>query len=168
MGCILVFSACVLCGHTLKQKISMRINELENMISCISIVENETRVFMSDFITAATKTLKVAENSNLKLFNKIIENVQLNTGQPISEIWKQAVQSVFEGSCYTNDDINLFIQFGNVLGNGDSQSQIENLIFFKTELIKQLNETKEVDDKKGVLFEKIGVYTGVIAVVLLI
>lgn len=35
LGCILVFSACALGGYAFKNKISMRVSELENMMSCL-------------------------------------------------------------------------------------------------------------------------------------
>lgn len=168
LGCTLVFLSCSLAGYAFKNKTLLRVGELENMMSCMKVLENEIRVSMSDITAASSKVLEVAQNSNVFLFENLISATEINDGQTLSELWKKSVLSIIGKSYYSESDIKLFMRFGDVLGSGDAQSQIDNLKIFRTDLSKELEDARGEVDQKGTLYGKIGVYIGVISVILLI
>jgi len=168
LGCIFIFLSCSLAGYTLKNKTMLHVTDLENMISCMNVLENEIRVSLNDIITASSKVLEISNNTNTFLFEKLIDSAKSSDGQPISELWKKAVLTISEQSFYSENDINILVRFGDVLGSGDAQTQIDNLRIFRTELSKALEDARKAATQKGALYGKIGVYIGVISVILLI
>lgn len=167
-GCILVFFSCFTIGMGFKKRKCQRIFELENLISCMNILENEMRYSMSDIEKSFVKMAETASIQNKNIFLSCCEILNHSNGTTLSSIWNEVLSKYKNNSCYTKEDINLILEFGNVLGAGDVETQLKNIEFFKINLSNNIETAKAKFQKNGDLSLKMGIYIGALIVIFFI
>lgn len=165
---IVIIFSCSMIGFSAKFASLSRLKDLENMKSCIQIFENEIRYNISDIIEAAKKIFAVAKGVNIKIFDVLIENDKMKTGIPLSEAWERGVRTAICQSNYSKSDVDAIVKFGNVLGSGDVNTQLKNLEFFCDNIDRCIDECREKNKKNADLYSKVGIYAGIVIVILLI
>ena len=167
-GSALVIISCMLFGISAKLRIKSRLENLRNLLSCIQIFENEIRYNISDIIHIIPKIKDVANSVNSKLFSGLIINDRRKSDIPLSKLWAQTVEESLKNSYYEKNDKEILVQFGNVLGCGDVDTQLKNLDFFRTNVSELITICEKKANKNGDLYSKVGMYVGAVIVILLI
>lgn len=167
-GCMMIFCSCALLGYSFTLKLETHINELENFRQCMQIFEKDIRYSMNDIIIATKSMLSTASIQNCRILKCFLKNSELSDGRPLSETWKNSIHESGADSCYDKDDLEVFAQFGNVLGSGDVETQTKNIEIFMMNLTDKIESLKQALDKSGNISAKIGVYAGIIIIVFVI
>lgn len=167
-GCMVIFCSCALIGYSFRLKQETHIYELENFRQCMQIFEKNIRYSMSDIMSATTSMLDTASIQNRRILQCFLNKSEHSDGHPLSEIWKQSIRKAGVDSCYDKDDLEVFAQFGNVLGSGDIETQTKNIDIFMMKLAEKIETLKQALDKSGNIFAKMGIYAGIMIIVLVI
>lgn len=167
-GLFLVFISCFFIGLRNKKRKQIRINELENMLSCIKVFDNEIRYSLNDIEQSFSKMSVISAGVNHNIFNDVCMAIKNNCAIPVSQIWRESTVKRKEESCYNDDDIKILLEFGHVLGAGDVDTQMKNIEDFKNNLSTNINSAKLKYKETGDLYLKLGVYAGVMLVIFFI
>jgi len=81
---------------------------------------------------------------------------------PMEEIWKYAVDSVYEKEPLKTEDIQIINRYGSFLGQSDSLNQQKHFTYLQNQLEKQIREAEEDVKTKGALYSKAGVSVGAV------
>lgn len=167
-GCILIFIACLLYGHSFKLYTKRRLASLENLLCCMQVLEKEVRYSMSDIICCAQKMLKVANRDNTVILESFLKRAEDNEGQALSDIWQENILSNSGALCFDKADLDLLIRFGMVLGSADVQTQLKNIEMLSDGITGSIDLIKSKTGKNDEIFAKMGIYAGVLLVIFLI
>lgn len=168
IGCTLVLMSCSMLGYSCKFKSQRKLMALENIIACMQIFETEIRCCMSDILSATKKMLTVSCADNTLLFEGFLDKAQKSDGIPLSEVWKANINSSTLNCCYNDKELELFSQFGSVLGSGDVETQLNNINIFCARITDRINSLKEKNKKSDDVLAKMGIYAGILLVIFLI
>ena len=165
-GMLIVMFSSTLFGYVLKHNCHKRVKLLENMKSCLSIMENEIRYCQNDMEKTINKVLCFSEGSNSRMFRLFIDGIKTSDGESASEIWNKATEGIAGTSVYDADDIEVIKSFGNILGYGDIDTQLKNIDLFHIQIVSRLDVAKQKLKKHGELSGKLGIYIGILAVII--
>lgn len=162
---IIISTSCI--GYIINMRTKNQISELENFKLCMHIFENDIRYNEYDIINCVTKICDSATYHNKKIFKNFLKESYLSEGQPLSEIWKKNITDTATHINFEKSTLNSIIEFGEILGNGDAQSQLKNIELFIKKLDCNIESSKQklIDSEK--VFLKLGVYSGLLIVVFL-
>ncbi len=167
-GCILIFIACLLYGHSFKLYTKKRLASLENLLCCMQVLEREVRYSMSDIISSAQKMLKVAECDNALILGSFLKRASNSEGQALSDVWQENIESNSDVLCYEKTDLELLTRFGTVLGSADVQTQLKNIDVLCDGINESIDLTKSKTSRNDDVFAKLGIYVGALLVIFLI
>ncbi len=165
-GAIIVIFSCGVCGFAIRYGYSKRIKLLENMNSCLCVIENEIRYMQNDIEKVILKTIPVSEDLNKHIFNVFLDKLKKSDGEQLSSIWADAVESIKNYSYYIRSDIVTLKKFGNILGCGDIDTQMNNISNFRLLITRQFEAATENYKRIGEHSGKIGVYAGVLVAII--
>lgn len=166
IGALLIMFSCSSVGFIEKYKHTFRIKELDNFIQCMDIFAVNICYSLEDIGSAISKVSAHATDLNREIFEKIAQEFSKSNGVPISEIWKNVLEKTNNG-VYKKDDIEILKRFGDLLGNGNIGVQEENIQSLKKNLTMSVESLKNNEAKMSAL-SKIGIYAGIVIVVLMI
>ncbi len=168
IGASLIILSCSSFGISLKIRYTARVNELENFVICIDYIYKEISYSLADIKSVITKTMEFATEVNKSVFNEILEGIDKNDGKPISDIWTYRIGKLKDGhEIYEKSDLDIIGSFGNLLGYGNLEIQEENSQNLITNLNERISDLKNKSNKISAT-SKIGVYAGIIIVVILL
>jgi len=137
------------------------------MKSCLQVIENEIRYSVSNLETAVGKAVPYSDDINKVLFEKFLDKLSNSDGQPLSQLWDETLRNINNSGVYEESDLAVFKNFGNVLGCGDIETQTKNIDLFNTQLTAQLESANENLKNKGHILGKLGIYAGLLTVIIL-
>lgn len=164
---MIIFS-CFMLGLRTKKCRFLRVDELENLFSCMTVLEKEISYSLCEIEPAMKKLIEYSIYTNKEIFTGVQKKLELSEGKPLSQIWRDVVNECRSSGCYLKEDIEVINQFGNVLGSGDVDTQIKNIDIFKTKLKEKIESAKQTAEKTGNLSFKIGLYAGIGLVIFII
>jgi len=144
----------------------MHVKELENFLACLDILNREINYSMYDVVKSFETACEYASKYNKNIFLGFIKSYKNSDGETISDVWNKYIDSMPDTEVYDNDDINVFRSFGNLLGSGDTEIQNNNINKLKLAINERITSAKDKSEKVSSL-SKIGIYVGLIIVVLL-
>lgn len=86
----------------------------------------------------------------------------------IGEIWKQAVDIVYESLPVTSSDRNTMKKCGEFLGQSDFKGQKEHFELLNLQLDRQIQEAEDLIGTKGKMYSRLGLSAGCMIAVILI
>ncbi len=166
IGAILIIISCSSVGFIEKYRHGIRIKEIENFIKCMNIFSVEICYSYDNIYDALEKVVNYGTETNKNILQSVKNKVLNSDGIPISHIWVNEFNKL-NSAIYKDEEIEIIKHFGDLLGTGSAEIQGENI----ENLNKQLNiilDNLKKDTPKILSFCKIGIYAGIIIVVLLI
>ncbi len=167
-GGFLTFLASSMLGYCITLKSQKRVVELENLKLYMHVFENEIRYNSSDIIEATENSYKSASEHNKIILDLFLKYSSDSQGQPLSTVWKKSVSNSKSLLCYNKDDIYSIVEFGEILGSGDAETQLKNIDVFIKKLSDNIENSKLKLSGSEKIFSKLGIYTGLLIVVFLI
>lgn len=165
-GAIMIILSCSICGYLIRFRYAKRLESLNNINSCLSVIENEIRYMQNDIEKAFLKTIHIANDLNNKIFTSFLEKLNSSNGGQLSGIWSDAVETVRINSYYIKPDIEKIKKFGNILGCGDIETQLNNITSFRQDLKAQIQSAEEKYRQTGGLVGKLGIYAGILITII--
>lgn len=155
-------------GIIISNKYNMRVKEIEDLISAIDLLE--TRVKYT-YDTIADSFDFVANNMKTKAYrifmitsSLLLENKNMSAGDILKRVIDE--ESIFLS--LTKEDREVLKGLGTSLGQMDLEGQLKNIILIKQLLENQLNDALEQKNKNFKLTRNMGVFIGLIIMVILI
>ena len=167
IGGIFVITSCSLAGFCIKFKTDIQIKELNNLLSCIDIMKNEMCIALKNVFEAIKIASDNASKINRDFFDQILNAQNDNTDIALFTKWENALEkSNFFKQIYGNKEMEALKNFGCVLGSVNVEVQEENFDRFKCATQDRINELKN-NSKKSSIMGNLGVYIGIIIVILI-
>ncbi len=167
IGASIIILSSSLIGITVKQRHKILISELDNLMSCLRIIKQEISLSLSDITSIFEKRLSYASGQNYIIFDNFIRKAKNSNGDALSDTWTNSLREVQANLLYCKEDLLIITELGSLLGAGDSNTQNDNIINIENKLqerIKIYNSKTEKTD----ISSKLGIYAGIVIVILLI
>ena len=155
-------------GILVSNKYNMRVKEIEDIISALDLLE--TRVKYT-YDTIADSFDFIAENMKTKSYrifmitaSHLLENKNTSAG----DIFRKVVEDERIFLNLNKEDIEVLKGLGTSLGQMDLEGQLKNISLVKQLLGNQLQDAQEVKSKNFKLSRNMGVFVGLIIMIILI
>lgn len=155
-------------GIIVSNKYNMRVKEIEDIISALDLLE--TRVKYT-YDTIADSFDFIAGNMKTKAYrifmitaSLLLENKNMSAG----DIFRSVVDDESIFLSLTKEDKEVLKGLGTSLGQMDLEGQLKNIVLIKQLLEKQLNEALEEKNKNFKLSRNLGLFSGLVLMIILI
>ena len=165
---LLIFVLSSFIGILISNKYNMRVKELEDFISSLDLLE--TRVKYT-YDTIADSFDFIAGNMKTKAYRifMITSSILLNnTNMSAGEIFRNVVDDESIFLSINQEDKEIIKGLGTSLGQMDLEGQLKNIVLVKQLLQKQLNDAVEEKNKNFKLTRNMGVFVGLVVLIILI
>ena len=154
-----MITAASLAGFTESRKLSLREQELERFLRFLSNARTEIR-----YASMPVEELVRRHGEGLALWRPCMD--ALEAGEGFSRAWNDGVR-VSKGMGLTGKDRALLMSFGEGLGTTDLEGQMAHCDLYEGLIRCALEEAKGEKEKKGKLYQMLGVSAGLAAALLL-
>ena len=155
-------------GCLVANKYNYRVKELEDVISALELLE--TRVKYT-YDTICDSFEFVAENMKTKAYRVFMiaaavlkENKSMSAG----DVFRKTLDEEAPFLSMEKEDIDVFKGLGTSLGQVDLEGQLKNIILVKDLMKKNLNEALDGKEKNYRLSRNMGVFIGLVIMIILI
>lgn len=160
---ILLFFICSWIGIILSKKYSNRVKELKQLKGALNIIENKIK-FTYEPIPEIFKEIYSKYSGNIsEIFKKAYEIMQ---NENAGKAWEISVLEV--DSNLKQEDKDILIGFGKLLGKTDVEGQISQLNMINQFLDSQIDKAENECEKGEKLYKKLGVISGTMMVIVLL
>lgn len=167
VGSIAVLGASTFLGYSLAGDFAKRPQQLRELQSMLQMLENEI-AFMSNLLREALH--KTGENSKgaAAIFFKEASALLENGSMGASEAWSKAVTGSMGRTSLNQEDQDILITFGKMLGSSDYEGQIKNIRLTITQLQVQESKAEAQRKKNESLYRNLGIMGGLALVIILL
>lgn len=158
----------VLIGNIVAKRFSFRVRVLEDLSSALELLE--TRVKYT-YDTIADSFDFVANNMKTeasRIFFISAEVMRKNKKISAGDAFRKTVDEEGIFLDLSKEDIEVIKGLGTSLGQTDLENQLKNIVLIKNLINKQLKEASESKDKNYKLSRNMGVFVGLIIMIILI
>lgn len=168
IGSIMVISASSFIGYFISGDCSKRPVQLRDLQGMIRMLENEIR-FLSSYIPEAFERIYKSVDSPVKdFFKATVENLKNDSSLNASCAWEMAITENIHKTALNEEDRDILLAFGKMLGNSDIEGQIKNTGFVLHQLSLQEKKAEENKKRNETLYKTLGLLGGIAAVLVLI
>jgi len=167
-GSIAILIASSFIGYVLSRDLSKRPAELRDLQTMLYIFENEIS-YLSNLLTDAFE--KVSRNCNSGVcvfFRDAVKNLKSDRTLTASQAWEFAVRDNVKKTALNNEDEDILISFGKILGSSDLEGQIKNIRLTLKQLESQEKKAEEVRKRNEGMYKRLGILAGLGLVIILI
>lgn len=167
LGSLFIIISSWLIGIEYSKKYSERLNNLKYLQNCIQMLETEI-VYSCNQLPNALESIYKKGNIKVSfLFNNIREYLIENKDKSLFETFKYSVEESKDKLYLENDDVEIILSLGRVLGTSDIVDQQKH---FKTTIMNlEINQedAKEKKIKNEKMYKSLGVLFGFAIVLIL-
>lgn len=165
---ILIITSGILSGYLKAKTLDQRVSRLQELITLITLLEAEMKYRLDPLPDLLLQTGGTREWLGAIFFRNVGLTLKCRNDGILSEIWEEAVDTVYCSSTLTPEDLNLLKDMGKSIGHTDTEHQ--SALFGRTlELLNlQLDEAQAEKRTKGKVYQSIGTATGVMIVIVLL
>ncbi len=168
VGSTFIVFALGTCGWVIANNYIRRPKELREIQSAFNILETEISYAVNTLPEALDNVCRQSMGTTLFLFETMRKMLEDEGGYSAEEAWKHSVESMYKVSALCEEDKNVLIEFGSMLGTFGREEQLRHLEL----LIKRLSVLEEKAlceaEKNSRLYKYFGISLGLIIVILLI
>jgi stage III sporulation protein AB len=168
LGSILIVLSSSLIGFYFGNKYSARLENLLHLEQCIKILETEI-VYGAVPLPEALNNVYLKGNKKVSyIFKQIRDNLLYNKDGDLLKSFEMVTSQLAEELNLKEEDIELFLSLGRLLGTSDRTDQEKNfkLILNQIEILK--NEAKLEKDKNEKMYKNLGILAGIAIVIILL
>lgn len=143
-----------------------RLNYLEDIQSCMVILENEIRYTQTHLLEIFFKFFKNSDSALQEVFLNTYNLMNEETGCTFKEAWENSIKAKKEN--FFGEDIELLESFSECFNNFDIEGQLKIIRLYSKKVSYVLNNSKEEYEKNKKLYKSLGIYAGILISVLLI
>lgn len=168
IGGLIILGASILLGNILANDCSRRPRNLRELQAMLQMLENEITYMSSLLSDAFAKIHETGHDDVKRIFGRAAHILKNDEGIHAAAAWEKAVR---EEACYTGltrEDIEILISFGSMLGNSDTEGQVNNIRLVLTQLRIQEQKAEELRKKNEAMFRKLGILGGLALIIILL
>ncbi|MCX7710352.1 MAG: stage III sporulation protein SpoIIIAB [Clostridia bacterium] len=168
VGSLMVICASSLMGYVFARDCARRPNELRTLQGLLQMFETEIS-YMSNIITEAFHNISNTSSSKVSVFfSATVKNLMGNPAMNACEAWEKSVNENIKMTALNNEDKNILMSFGKMLGNSDLEGQQKNIRLAISQLKLQEQKAEENRKRNESMFKSLGVLGGIAIVIILI
>ncbi|MFZ7133838.1 MAG: stage III sporulation protein AB [Eubacteriales bacterium] len=168
IGLIIIFLSCFFIGNLFAAQYEKRYKQL-------LIFQQIIEYFETEIAYTSTPVIDVMESLDGKIMSPIREIIHdaytelKDYGyRPLSDVWKDALQRHKDYLAINNEDMDIFIYFGNTLGTTDGENQKKYFHTIHSRINTQIKEAETNKIKYKKLFIEVGIIAGLFIIILII
>lgn len=166
IGSLIIITSSSLIGFSYGRKYSNRLNNLVQISNCIQILETEV-IFAATPIPDALENVYKRGNKKVSyIFREIKEH--LNKSLSITNSFTSIQSKLKDELSLQEEDIEIFLSLGRVLGKSDRQDQQKHLKTVLIQLDRQQLDAENERVKNEKMCKSLGVLGGILITVLLV
>lgn len=168
LGSILIVLSSSLIGYYLGNKYSARLENLMHLEQCIKILETEIVYGAVPLPEALTNVYLKGNKKVSYIFEEIKINLLSNRDGDLYKSFEMVKSQLLEDFSLEEEDVELFLSLGRLLGNSDRADQEKNfkLILNHIKILKE--EAKLERDKNEKMYKNLGILAGIAIVIILL
>lgn len=168
IGSILIISASGFIGFLYSKDCSARPQQLREIQNMLQMLENEISFLSTPLSEAFERIYKSSNNSISAIFKSAHEYLIDNLNYNASEAWALAVRDNIKKTSLKEEDEEILVSFGKILGSSDVEGQIGNIRLTVNQLKMQEHKAEEIRKKNENMYRTLGVLGGIAIVILLL
>lgn len=166
-GAILIILSATLCGYSLAKRLSLRTEQIRNLIMSLQLLETEISYGATPLLQAFQKIGGQQSGMIGRLFQACSKNFQELDGATTSQCWNEALKQIKPYSALKQVEWEWLEHFGSVIGGSDRQDQQKHLKLMMTHLKKCEAEAREDQLKYEKMYKALGFLSGAVIVILM-
>jgi stage III sporulation protein AB len=167
IGALLILVAATWTGFELSRKLQQRPKQIRQLVSSLQVLEAEILYSQTSIIEASDKLAGQLPNPIGTFFRLLADNLQLQPAR-LYDCWEETTESWISNTALKPAEKDIWLQFGQTLGQHDFEQQQKHIQLAKTHLERELLESEEVNQRYGKMVRNLGFLTGLLIVLLLI
>lgn len=168
IGSIMVISASVFIGYYMSGDCSQRPVQLRVLQDMLRMLENEIKFFSTYIPDAFEKICSSIDNPVREFFVSTAEKLKKEPGINASLAWEKAIRDNMCKTALNEEDRDILLSFGKMLGNSDAEGQMKNIGYMLQQLKMQEKKAEEDKRKNENLYRILGILGGITVVLFLI
>ncbi|HEX9061137.1 MAG TPA: stage III sporulation protein SpoIIIAB [Clostridia bacterium] len=168
IGSVLIILASCLIGYAFSRDFARRPQELRALQRLLQIFETEIS-FLSIIIPDAFEKIGACnDNAVADFFIETARILKTDNSLTAGQAWEKAVGEKSAKSSLDNEDINIVLSFGKLLGGSDLEGQIKNIRLTMEKLKIQEEKAEEKRLKNESMCKSLGLLGGLALAIILI
>jgi len=168
IGSMLIITASSFIGFIYSRECAKRPQQLREIQGMLQILENEISFLSNLLADAFEKAYKSNRDATSLIFKSAFENLCDNKGYNAQEAWELAVRDNIKKTSLNEEDEQILMSFGKMLGNSDVEGQVSNIRLTINQLKMQELKAEETRKKNESMYRALGVLGGIASVILLL
>ncbi len=168
LSLLLILCLSTFIGILIASKYNLRVKELEDIISALELLETRVK-YTYDTISDSFEFISMNMKSRAsRIFMITAGNLKDSRNMSAGDIFRNVVDEEASFLDINLEDIDILKGLGTSLGQTDLEGQLKNIILIKDLLRKQLNDAIESKNKNYKLSRNMGVFIGLVILIILI
>ncbi len=164
IGFILTAAACLGIGQWAALQMSRRVRQLEACISLTEFFKAQLAFTMAEPVSILQEAVSRRVAKNLSFLSSCLDLYE--QGEIFPEAWKKSLQQE-RGDALTNEDRQILLDLGEVLGSTALQGQLDQLNLLESRFQIQQEAAAQRYQTTGKLYQSLGLMCGLALVILL-
>lgn len=168
LGATLIFMSSSLLGIYYSKCYMRRNNDLRILKKALILLRGEINYSLSPMPEALEDISKRFDHEISTFFKSIAEELKLNLGKSLTEVWKKKAEEILKRTYLNSVDIKNIIMFSENIGYLDKEMQTNNINLLLEQIDEEIKSSMENDNKYNKLYRSLGVLGGILVIVLFI
>jgi len=168
LSSLMIVICCSFLGMQAANRYSLRVKELRLLRMAFAHLESEV-INYANFLPEAVERAAVLSQDGVKeFFNDFSRRLQQRSGATAAEAWEKALRSWRSHLHITDEDAQILLSFGKVLGVSDRDSQQRYFQIIQSQLKGQEQKAEEACSKYRNMYRSLGVLGGLALAIILL
>lgn len=165
--CILILASCFGAGKVKSLEFSYRLRQLRELHRGFKLLQTEIQ-YARETLPVVLERLSREECGLLASFFKMICDLLQGGEKSFFQCWETSISEIYKDSNLKKEDLEILRQLGQEIGKSDLQGQKSAFERFFSRLEEQMKEAEFEKKQKGRMYQSLGLYGGILIVVLLL
>lgn len=165
IGVVLILSGSFGIGFLAVRRLRGRVTALRTLTAALDVLVHELEFCLPSMPEWLGNTANRSSEPAASFLRACIEELNLQTGMPLSEIWRTAAEK--ELPLLKPCDIETIMSVGLVLGRYDAESQKSTISAARSQLAAQMEAAVEERNRCGKVYIALGAAVGIFMVIIL-
>lgn len=168
IGALLTIAGCAGIGIYKSREITGRIFELKEMKRLLLMLRGEIRYTATPIPEAMAKIAGRCRGQFQAFFSSVEAELYEKSGEALGVIWGENIERHFGKSNFCEKDIELLKEIGENLGYLDKQMQLSTMDLYIENMNVQIKALENAAPSRKRVYQCLGAFAGILAVILLI
>jgi stage III sporulation protein AB len=166
-GSCLVIAASSIIGFMFSRDCARRPQDLRMLQGLLQMFENEISFLSNVLIESFEKIYRTNKCEVANIFKDTVNILKSDGGLTAGGAWENSVRRNIRKTALNNEDEEILISFGKILGKSDIEGQIKNIRLTMNQLKIQEQKAEDGRKKNEAMFRNLGILGGLALVIIL-